>query len=115
MQKIVDHTGAIVSPFQIEIPTSDLFSYVISSGDAVSRKAPQYFDATAPSVRFSLEEAETMAKRFARGLEKLGLKKQEKVLMCAHNHVFFPIALWGVTAAGGVFTGCSPTASAYGG
>ncbi|KAL3443707.1 acetyl-CoA synthetase-like protein [Aspergillus insuetus] len=105
--------GVIESPLSVSIPTTDLFSYIISSGTALARKSPQYFDATSPSNNYTLEDAELMAKRFGRGLQKLGLKKQDKVLLYAGNDLFFPIVLWGVTAAGGVFTGASPTASVH--
>lgn len=114
MQKEVVDQVSLESPYKIKIPATDIFSYVVSSGDSISRKSPQYFDASAPSSNLSLEDAEVMAKRFGKGLQDLGLQKQEKVLLCSPNTLFFPVILWGVTAAGGVFTGCSPTASVYG-
>ncbi|KAL2785965.1 acetyl-CoA synthetase-like protein [Aspergillus keveii] len=109
----ISSDGVIESPLSVPIPTTDLFSFIISSGTALSRKSPQYFDATSPSNNYTLEDAELMAKRFGRGLQSLGLKKQDKVLLYAGNDLFFPVILWGVTAAGGVFTGASPTASAH--
>ncbi|KAL3472698.1 acetyl-CoA synthetase-like protein [Aspergillus californicus] len=109
----VSQEGVIESPLSVPIPPIDLFSYIVSSGTALSRKAPQYFDATSPSSSYTLEDAELMAKRFGRGLQLMGLQKQQKVLLYSGNNLFFPVALWGVTAAGGVFTGASPTASAH--
>jgi acyl-CoA synthetase (AMP-forming)/AMP-acid ligase II len=110
----ISSDGVIESPLSVPIPTTDLFSYIISSGTVLSRKSPQYFDATSPSNNYTLEDAGLMAKRFGRGLQSLGLKKQDKVLLYAGNDLFFPVILWGVTAAGGVFTGASPTASVHG-
>jgi acyl-CoA synthetase (AMP-forming)/AMP-acid ligase II len=106
--------GVIESPVSVPIPPTDLFSYIVSSGTALSRKSPQYFDATSPSSNYNLEDAERMAKRFGCGLQSIGLRKQQKVLLYSGNDLFFPVVLWGVTAAGGVFTGASPTASAHG-
>lgn len=106
--------GVIESPLSVPIPPTDLFSYIVSSGTALSRKAPQYFDATSPSSSYTLEDAELMAKQFGRGLQSMGLQKQQKVLLYSGNDLFFPVVLWGVTAAGGVFTGASPTASVHG-
>lgn len=110
----VSQEGVIESPLSVPIPTTDLFSYIVSSGSGLSHKAPQYFDATSPSSCYTLEDAELRAKRFGRGLQSMGLQKQQKVVLYSGNNLFFPVVLWGVTAAGGVFTGASPTASVHG-
>ncbi|KAF9892990.1 hypothetical protein FE257_012401 [Aspergillus nanangensis] len=105
--------GIISCSLKVEIPAVDLFTYVFSSGTPVSRQSPQYFDATAPAVNYCLEDAELMARQFGRGLQSSGLRKQDKVLLYSPNSLFFPVVIWAVTAAGGVFTGASPTASVY--
>lgn len=110
----VSDDGVIESPLSVEIPPTDLFSYIVSSGTALSRQSPSYFDATSPSKNYTVDDAVIMAKRFGRGLQSLGLNRQDKVLLYSGNDLFFPIVVWGVTAAGGVFTGASPTASAHG-
>jgi long-subunit acyl-CoA synthetase (AMP-forming) len=104
----------IKSPYQIDIPTTDVTSFVFSSGTAISREAPQYFDAATPSKCFSLAEAEGYVRQIARGLEKLGLRPGDKVLLYSHNCLFFPVLLWAVLAGRLVFTAASPSASVTG-
>ncbi|PYH81914.1 acetyl-CoA synthetase-like protein [Aspergillus uvarum CBS 121591] len=110
----ISDRGEIESPISVAIPATDLFSYITSAGTAISRKSPQYFDATAPDVSYTLEDAELMVKQFGCGLQKtMRLRKQDKVLLYSGNDLLFPIVVWGVTAAGGVFTGASPSATVH--
>ncbi len=102
------------SPFEIEIPISDLNSYIFSSGDEKSRQSPQYFDAETPSRCYSLAEAETLVKRIAKGLQHLGGEPGDKILLLSGNSLHFPVLFWGVVAAECVFTGCTPSASVQG-
>lgn len=109
--------GSVVdSPFSVDLqfPAIDIPSYVFSSGDTKTRKSPLFFDAADPSRNFSIEEAEVVVKRFAKGLKNLGLQPDDKVLLYSSNQLYFPIVIWGVLAAGCVFTGASSTASAFG-
>ncbi|KAL2809217.1 hypothetical protein BJX63DRAFT_445405 [Aspergillus granulosus] len=101
----------IQSPHQIDIPTTDVASFVFSSGTATSRETPQYFDAANPSKNFSLAQAEGYVKRIASGLQTLGLKPNDKVLLYSNNGLFFPVLLWAVIAGRFVFTAASPSAS----
>ncbi|KAJ5621649.1 hypothetical protein N7528_006432 [Penicillium herquei] len=105
--------GTIVkSPLSMKIPTIDVASYVFSSGTKETRGAPVYFNADSPATNFSLQEAEVYVKRFAKGLLKHGLRKEDRVLLYSGNKLLFPVVLWSVTAAGCVFTGIAPSASA---
>lgn len=104
----------IESPHQVDIPVTDVASFVFSSGTASSREAPQYFDAASPSRCFGLAEAEGFVKQFAKGLGALGLQPDDKVLLFSHNRLFFPVLLWGVLASRCVFTATSPSASVRG-
>ncbi|KAF9889084.1 hypothetical protein FE257_008061 [Aspergillus nanangensis] len=101
----------VQSPCQIDIPAIDIVTYVFQSGTPRTRDTPQFFDADVPSRCFSLSQAELYVKRLARGLQKLGLEKGDKVLLYAGNHLFFPVLLWGVIASGCVFTAVNPAAS----
>jgi acyl-CoA synthetase (AMP-forming)/AMP-acid ligase II len=102
------------SPFTIEIPTVDLVTFVFSARNSKSKCQPQYFDANNPSRCFSLEMAQVIVKRLAKGLLDLGLKADDKVLLYSGNNLYFPILFWGTVASGCVFTGCSPSASVAG-
>jgi hypothetical protein len=102
------------SPFKIDIPVSDIPTFIFSGGTVESRKSPQYFDAENPSRNFSLSEAELLVKRVGTGLRNLGLSPGDRVLLYAGNNLHFPVLLWGTIAGGFIFTGCAPTASVQG-
>ncbi len=102
------------SPYQIDITVSDIPSFIFSCGDPNSRKVPQYFDAETPARCYSLEEAEILVKRVAKGLQNLGLQPGERVLLISGNRLHFPVLLWGVIAAGCIFTGSTSNASVQG-
>jgi 4-coumarate--CoA ligase len=100
------------SPYSIDIPTVDAATFIFES--AGSRDTPLYFDADLPFQCFSLAEGELLTKRFARGLQKLGLEAGDRVLLYSGNHLYFPVVIWGTIAAGCIFTAVSPTASSAG-
>ncbi|KAL2834168.1 AMP-binding enzyme-domain-containing protein [Aspergillus pseudoustus] len=51
----------VTSPYNIDIPATDVASFVFHSQSSASRNAPQYFDASCPGKCFSLSQAETAA------------------------------------------------------
>ncbi|KIW94002.1 uncharacterized protein Z519_05318 [Cladophialophora bantiana CBS 173.52] len=99
------------SPYTIDIPLIDVNTFVFQSGSRASLEAPQYFDADTPAKCFSLAQGETYSKRVALGLQRLGLRTDDRVLLYSNNRLFFPVAIWGTIAAGCIFTAASPTAS----
>ncbi|KAH8688963.1 hypothetical protein BGW36DRAFT_433734 [Talaromyces proteolyticus] len=105
------HTKIVESPYGVHVPVSDIPCWVFSAGTEVTRRSPQYFDADNPAKCFSLHDAETYVKQVACGIERLGLRPNDKVLLLSPNQLFFPVLLWGVIAARCVFTAVSPTAS----
>lgn len=106
--------GTIVqSPLSMKLPTVDVTTYVFSR-PADEKEAPLYFNPESPSQNYSLREAEVYVKRIAKGLQNFGLQKGDRVLLYAGNKLFFPIVLWSTIAAGCVFTGSSPAATATG-
>ena len=102
------------SPYKIDITPSGIPSFIFSCGTAKSRQAPQYFDAENPTRCYSLNDAEVLVKRVAKGLQSLGLRPGEKVLLFSGNRLHFPVLLWGTIAAVCVFPGCTPSASVQG-
>lgn len=102
------------SPYSIDIPITDIPTFIFSSGTATSRTSPQFFDAENPVHNFSLQEAEVLVKQVAKGLQNLGLEPDDKVLVCAGNALHFPVLIWGIIAARCVFTACNPASSVQG-
>ncbi|OQU98056.1 hypothetical protein CLAIMM_03889 [Cladophialophora immunda] len=101
----------LTSPYTIDIPCVDVNTFIFESGTSASREAPLYFNADAPSQCFSLSQGETYAKQFAKGLQKLGLESNDRVLLYSNNRLFFPVVIWGTIAAECIFTAVSPSAS----
>ncbi|KAL3457185.1 hypothetical protein BJX64DRAFT_280782 [Aspergillus heterothallicus] len=102
----------IHSPLKVPIPTTDIATFVFTSGNPQSRAAKQYFDAAAPSSKcYSLAEAEVYTKQIAKGLQEVAnLQQGDRVLLFSGNCLFFPVLLWGVLAGGFVFTAAAPGA-----
>lgn len=107
-------TRIFKSLYTIDIPPINVVSYVFSSGTDSSRQSPQYFDAVSPSKCYSLSQAEGFVKQVGLGLQRLGLKPDDKVFLFSNNRLFFPVLLWGTIAACCVFTAASPSASSSG-
>lgn len=113
-EQILPSGTIIKSPLQIDIPTTDVTSYIFSSTPEKQTGVPLYYNAEAPSQNFSLADAEVIVKRFAKGLQKLGLRRGDRILLYSGNKLSFPIVFWSIPAAGCVFTASSPAASAQG-
>ena len=98
------------SPFQINIPSTDVLSYVFPEGKEPSDK-PIWIDANNTSKSLSLKKALVWIKRLAIGLDRLGIKQGQAVMLYTGNHIFIPVAYYGIAGSGRIFTGCNP---AYG-
>ncbi|RMZ73038.1 4-coumarate- ligase 2 [Pyrenophora seminiperda CCB06] len=47
-------------------------------------------------------------KRLAMGLDRIGSKRGEIVMLCTPNHIFLPVAYFGILGSGRVFSGANP-------
>ena len=98
------------SPFHIDIPATDLLSYLFPSSQAPSDK-PIWIDADDTSNALSPKTLLQWVRRVGSGLSELGLKRQDVVTMYSSNHIFVPVAYLGIAGCGCIFSGCNP---AYG-
>ncbi|KAL9064210.1 MAG: hypothetical protein Q9157_007916 [Trypethelium eluteriae] len=99
------------SPFQIDIPATDVLSYVFPQGQSPSDK-PIWIDAdNAQANSLSPKQLLQWVKRLGLGLDKLGLKQDNVVMVFSSNHIFVPCAYLGIAGSGRIFSGCNP---AYG-
>lgn len=98
------------SPFQIDIPSTDLLTYLFPPSKPASDK-PIWIDANDIQHALSPRQLLQWVKRLGAGLQGLGLKKGDVVMVYSHNHIFVPVAYLGVAGCGWVFSGCNP---AYG-
>lgn len=98
------------SPFQIDIPLTDVLSYVFPEGTEPYDK-PIWIDAAQPERSLSPKQLLQWVKRLGVGLDNLRIAQNEAVLMYSTNHIFVPVAYLGIAGTGRIFSGCNP---AYG-
>ena len=98
------------SPHQIDIPATDVLSYVFPKGRVPCEK-PIWIDAEHTKRSLSPAQLLQWVKRLGSGLDKLGLGQNEVVMMYSSNHIFVPVLYLGVAGSGRIFSGCNP---AYG-
>ncbi|KAF2646696.1 4-coumarate-CoA ligase 2 [Massarina eburnea CBS 473.64] len=96
------------SPFQIDIPQTDLLSYLFPPSQTTSDK-PIWIDADDIENSLSPRQLLQWVKRLGSGLQNLGLKKQDVVMMYSNNHIFVPVAYLGISGSGCIYSGCSPS------
>jgi 4-coumarate--CoA ligase len=96
------------SPFpKLDIPEVDILSYVFPPGHTPS-STPLWIDSKDPSLSLSPSQLLTWVKRLAFGLERLGVKKGEVVMIYTPNHIFVPVAYLAIAGAGYAFSGANP-------
>ncbi len=98
------------SRFHIDIPATDILSYIFSPGKEPSDK-PIWIDADDTSNALSPKQLLSWVQRLCVGLDKLGIGQNEAVMMYTENNIFIPVLYFALTGSGRVFTGCNP---AYG-
>lgn len=101
------------SPFTIDIPTTDLLTYLFPPAKNSSEK-PLWISVTDPSISLSHKHALQWIRRLAVGLGRLQLSIGDVVLTISPNHVYVPVAYLGSIGHGAVFSGLSPAASVNG-
>lgn len=103
-------TMARKSPFQIDIPETDVLSYVFPPNTEPYDK-PIWIDAAAPEKSLSPKQLLKWVKRLGVGLDKQKIGQNEAVMIYSANHIFVPVAYLGIAGSGRVYSGCNP---AYG-
>jgi 4-coumarate--CoA ligase len=115
MPSVADYLNAqreyvVRSRWSIDIPVTDLCSYLFSSPTAPLSRTPIFLAAEKPDTHnLSLHSYRRLVKKIARGLRDAGLSPGQRVLAFSGNNVFYPSLYLGILAAGGVFTGANPT------
>ncbi|KAF2865819.1 4-coumarate-CoA ligase [Massariosphaeria phaeospora] len=95
------------SPFQIPIPATALLSYLFPPSQVVSDTSI-WIDAEDTSHSLSPAQLLQWVKRLGAGLQGLGLRCQDVVMVYSQNHIFIPVAYLGISGAGCIFSGCNP-------
>lgn len=95
------------SPYQIDIPSTDILSYVFPEGSEPYSE-PIWIDAVEPQRSLSPKQALTWIRRLGVGLDRLNIAQNEVVMMLSTNHIFCTVAYLGVAGSGRIFSGCNP-------
>ncbi|KAH6985230.1 4-coumarate-CoA ligase [Ilyonectria destructans] len=97
------------SPYApLVIPRCNILSYLFPKDRPVSDK-PQWIDSTMPSLSLTRVQILTWVRRFAVGLERLGVREGQTVMVFTPNHIFVPLAYLGAAGSKRIFTGVSPS------
>lgn len=97
----------------IKIPELDILTYLFGNGEDLSEE-PLWVNAADSSKYLSLRTGLQWIKRLAIGLDKLGVKKGEVVMIVTPNDIFVPVAYLGTVGSGRIFTGVNPLYTADG-
>ena len=69
-----------------------------------------FYDAERPETHFlTVQTFRLWSQRLAAGLQKAGLKPEDRVLLFSGNNLYFPVVFMGIMMAGGIFTGANPS------
>lgn len=96
------------SPFpDLHILKVNLLTYLFPRGESPSTK-PLWIDSKDTSISLSPAQLLQWVKRLAFGLERVGLKRGDVVMIYTPNHIFVPVAYLGIVGAGYAFSGANP-------
>lgn len=105
----------VKSKYKIDIPQHSFPTLIFGSPeDVLNNDKPCLIDHLHPENRFLTRHTfRTWSQRLAAGLRQAGLPKGGRVVVFSTNSISYPIIFMGVIMAGGIFSGCNPTYSAY--
>lgn len=96
------------SPFpDLDIPKCNLLEYLFPTGQQPS-DTPLWIDAKDTSHHLTPRTLFQWTKRLALGLDRLGSKPGEVVMIHTPNHIFVPVAYLGIVGSKRIFSGANP-------
>ncbi|KAI1334531.1 4-coumarate-CoA ligase [Xylariaceae sp. FL0016] len=96
------------SPYPpLSLPGSNVLSYLFPEKEEPSEE-PLWLDAKDDKRNLSPKQLLHWVRRLCLGLERLGLTREDVVMIYTPNHVFVPVAYLGVVGAGCCFSGANP-------
>lgn len=96
------------SPFPtLDIPKTNLLTYLFPPGEEPSDE-PLWLDSKNDKHNLSPKQLLGWVKRLSFGLQRLGMKRGDVVMICTPNHIFVPVAYLGIVGTGCIFSGANP-------
>ncbi|KAJ9636298.1 hypothetical protein H2201_007843 [Coniosporium apollinis] len=100
------------SPYpHLDIPRTDILTYLFPP-NTIPSDTPLWLDSSNPRHCLSPRQLLLWVKRLAVGLDKIGVKPGEVVMIHTPNHIFVPVAYLGIVGSGRVFSGANPVYTA---
>ena len=97
----------------IQIPEQDILTFLFGDGIDLPDD-PLWMDAADTRKQLSIRSGLQWIKRLAVGLDKLGIERNEVVMIATPNHIFVPVAYLGTVGSGRIFSGANPAYTADG-
>ncbi|EEY17841.1 conserved hypothetical protein [Verticillium alfalfae VaMs.102] len=95
------------SPFpSLDLPKTNLLTYLFPE-DQLPQEDPLWLDCKDDRINLSPKELVEWVKRLSFGLERIGVKRGDVVLICTPNQIFVPVAYLGIVGAGCIFSGAT--------
>ncbi|KAF1810743.1 acetyl-CoA synthetase-like protein [Eremomyces bilateralis CBS 781.70] len=91
----------------LDLPQTDVLTYLFPPGSTPSED-PLWISAADTSENLSPRQLLQWVKRLAIGLDRLGIKENEAVMIHTPNHIFVPVAYLGIVGSRRVFSGANP-------
>ena len=99
----------ITSRWSVDIPRCSLQQWIFGSATGPIDDFRLFIDPERPDTNFlTMSDYRLLSKRVALGLQKVGLKPGDRVLVFSGNSIFYPSIFVGILASGGIFTGANP-------
>lgn len=96
------------SPFPaLEIPKCNLLEYLFPKGTAPTN-TPIWIDSKDTSQYLTPKTLLQWTKRLALGLDRIGSRQGEVVMILTPNHIFVPVAYLGIVGSKRIFSGANP-------
>ncbi|KAL4863811.1 hypothetical protein BDV12DRAFT_201745 [Aspergillus spectabilis] len=90
---------------KIDPPATDVFNFIFNTGRDEYRRDRVLYRVHETGESLTLDQLENQSRRFAQVLvTKYGIKPDDVVAFLAHNAIQYPIAFFGVLAAGGTIS-----------
>lgn len=91
----------------LDIPKCNVLSFLFPKDKQPSDK-PIWIDAADPDHFLTPRQLLSWVKRLGSGLDRLGVTKQEVVMIFTPNHIFVPVAYLGIVGASRIFSAANP-------
>jgi acyl-CoA synthetase (AMP-forming)/AMP-acid ligase II len=91
----------------IDVPQCNLLSFLFPDGEVEDRR-PLWIDAEDTTRAITASQALHLIKRFACGLDRLGVAQQAPVIVVAPNSIYTPVVYLATIGSKRIFTAANP-------